>query len=350
MGRQTSQESTITGSDRPLSVAASRRLLIAVGSVFALTIAAYATLWVNLPAGHQHAFGLHPPSIALSRALWPSPEITVTAERFAHAGTLLVALQWLLYLVAIACAAAAGRWGEDQRASQATVATTVLATVAALLFPTVLSADVYHYALQGRLFAVHGLNPYVDSGAAIADDPFYRLAVWRDMTTQYGPLWNLVAAAIGWLGAGDPVATAIGFKVVAGAAHVAATMAVVALAGRIPGGRADVAAILFGWNPILLQEAAGSGHNDSLMLALALAGVAALAAKRALVGVSLLAASIAVKCLPSRTCWHGKHGPGACATPCSGAPSARPRSPCSTCLSPRTSARPRSSSQASRAT
>ena len=72
----------------------------------------------------------------------------------------------------------------------------------ALGMPPVLSADIYHYALFGRMVAFYGLNPYVVPGSV--DDigaPFNASAVSRGLDeTKHPPTTRAINATTAYLG------------------------------------------------------------------------------------------------------------------------------------------------------
>ena len=78
----------------------------------------------------------------------------------------------------------------------------------------------------------------------------------------------------------------------------AASLAAVLLTGRIAerlGRPAGPAMLLVGLNPVLLVHAVGGGHNDLLMVALLLAGIAWLLAGAVVRGAGTIVAAVAVK-------------------------------------------------------
>lgn len=265
------------------------------GIVLAAGMGANAVLWVNIPPGHQHPYGLHLASPDIFRSLWYYPDLTLSASSFRSAGLALVVLQWVAYLVALAIAASQKCENSRQAIAIPIGSCAIITIFTALFFPTILSSDVYHYALQGRLFSVYNLNPYVATSALVQDDPFRSLSVWSDVTTQYGPTWTLLAAGLTALAGDDVPATVVAFKIVGAVSHLISTACIAWLGSKTPHVRPDVAAVLFGWNPTMIIESAGSGHNDALMLALALAGVTCLAASRSRIAIVFLAGSICVK-------------------------------------------------------
>src|SRR5207245_5121127 len=83
-----------------------------------------------------------------------------------------------------------------------------------VVMPPVLSTDLYHYALFGRMITTYGLDPYVTPGDALRSDPLWRFADWRHVSSHYGPLFTWISAGATWLGAGRPIGTALAFKAI----------------------------------------------------------------------------------------------------------------------------------------
>ena len=136
---------------------------------------------------------------------------------------------------------------------------------------------------------MHDGNPYVNPPSEWPDDPAYALmgAQWHDTTSAYGPLWTVTSAGVAKAAGDSPDTAAWLFK--------ALVLAAVALA---PPGRKAFAAAFVGWNPVLALQFAGGGHNDTLMMALPLAGMAVAARGRPNLGAAFWPVAIVVKWLP----------------------------------------------------
>jgi hypothetical protein len=163
----------------------------------------------------------------------------------------------------------------------------------------VLSSDIYHYALFGRMVAFYGLNPFVTMGTAIAGDPVYVYVFpeWREMHSHYGPVWTLLAAGASAVGGQSILLTVICFKATAALFSLANCWLVFALARRLGAGDGLVALLLYAWNPLVLIETAGSGHNDAVMMAFALLGLLLAVRGKLLLGLLALMLSVMVKYL-----------------------------------------------------
>jgi hypothetical protein len=89
---------------------------------------------------------------------------------------------------------------------------------------------------------------------------------WRASVSAYGPGWELLAALTTRLAGNTVIANVIAFKMLL-AAFLAGSIAIVlAMLRRIAPRRALAGVVLLAWNPVILYETIGSGHNDMAMI------------------------------------------------------------------------------------
>ena len=172
-----------------------------------------------------------------------------------------------------------------------------LALLVALLFPPSLSWDVYAYAGWGRMTVVYDLNPYVHTLRNLAElgDPAGLVAPVGASTT-HGPVWiALVSAIVGLLRGAGLWAEVVALKLLAGAALLAAAIGGREIARFYDARRAELALLAIGFNPVFLIEGPGNGHNDVLMVALMLVGIALSQQGRPRAGYLLVGLSIGIK-------------------------------------------------------
>lgn len=157
--------------------------------------------------------------------------------------------------------------------------------------PPLLSTDVFNYIDYARLGAVHHLDPYGVFPSAAPHDAIYRFAHWHHTRSAYGPLFTLPSYLVGHMS----VSAALwAFKAVSALSGLACVALVARIASRL-GRSPRVAAATFGLNPIVLIWTVGGGHNDTLMLAALLGGIALVVEKREAWGGSALVAAVAIK-------------------------------------------------------
>ena len=118
------------------------------------------------------------------------------------------------------------------------------------------------------------------------------LSGWKWLPSPYGPGWTWLSALpyAATAGSDDATRAVLAFKGLAVICLVATTAGVAIAAERLRPGTGAAAAVLFGWNPLVLIHLAADGHNDAAMLALLAWGTAALTFRRPGAALALLAA------------------------------------------------------------
>jgi alpha-1,6-mannosyltransferase len=153
--------------------------------------------------------------------------------------------------------------------TQATRTTTILLIFAAIAFraplwpmePT-LSDDLQRYRWEGKVQA-EGWNPYAiapdDPRLANLRDKYYEVMPGRELPAIYPPATELLFQAT-WRLFPGPVA----FKLPFAAADVLVLLLLTWMFRR--GKDRDFRVAIYAWNPLVIVEFAGSGHNDVLAL------------------------------------------------------------------------------------
>jgi hypothetical protein len=177
------------------------------------------------------------------------------------------------------------------------VATTIVG-LPLVLAPFLLSGDTYSYVIYGRIYAVHGGNPYTDRPDLYGEDPFLPLVYWNDAKMIYGPIWLYPTAGLTWvlarIGAGAGLHV-LAFKIFLFGCHLGATALVHAIARRLRPAHAATAALAYALNPLCLVEFAGNAHIDAFVILLLLAGIYAHVRGRPVAAFLLLLAAALTK-------------------------------------------------------
>jgi alpha-1,6-mannosyltransferase len=183
--------------------------------------------------------------------------------------------------------------GADQLTARPVLIGIGCLTLIILLAPLMLSTDVFSYIAYGRIGHVYGFNPYLAGPSAIARDPLYPYigTQWVKTASAYGPLFT----GVSYLFAHLSIATQVNaYKMIAAVSSLVVVWLVWG-AARIRGLNPVKAVAIVGLNPVLVIFGVGGGHNDLLMLALAMAGVYMLLLDRQRASGALLVTATAVK-------------------------------------------------------
>jgi hypothetical protein len=158
--------------------------------------------------------------------------------------------------------------------------------------------DIYDNIFHGRILGVYRANPFRDLISSFPHDPFFQYPWWKNSPSAYGPLWETLAGITAWL-AGDGIITNIlAFKILPGIFHLTSIAVVVSFLRRIEPGRALSGALLLGWNPVVLYETWGNGHNDIAMIFWVLLAALLISQKQYSLGTLSLVAGALIKFIP----------------------------------------------------
>jgi hypothetical protein len=157
--------------------------------------------------------------------------------------------------------------------------------------PPLLSKDIFSYLSYARMGVFHHANPYVHGPAIAPHDEVFRFVGWRHVPSAYGPLFTAGTYPLAYLGPAVSLWTIKVFTALAGLGCVALVWHCAERLGRAP----LPAAMWVGLNPVWLAYGVGGGHNDVIMLALTVGGIALLLAGRPMASGVTVIVSAAIK-------------------------------------------------------
>ena len=163
-----------------------------------------------------------------------------------------------------------------------------------LFAPLTQSQDLYAYLFYGKMWAVHGANPYTVLPLSFASDPWFPWMQWRDVASVYGPLWTMLTGGVAKLAGGRLAAGFVLMKVVTlglGAACVLGIRGASQGRGHDPGR----SAVLVIWSPLVIVSLALGGHADVAVVAAVLWAIVADRRERPLVTTLLLTTAWLIK-------------------------------------------------------
>jgi alpha-1,6-mannosyltransferase len=135
------------------------------------------------------------------------------------------------------------------------------------------AADIFDNIVHGRILGVYNQNPFVAVGAQFPHDPFVPYMAWPGWPSAYGPFWEVLAAVTARLAGNAIVVNVIAFKLLGGLFLGLSVAMVASILSDMAPERALAGTLLLAWNPIVLYETLGHGHNDIVMLFWVLAAV-----------------------------------------------------------------------------
>lgn len=157
------------------------------------------------------------------------------------------------------------------------LAVPVFLNIFCLMWRPWLSQDVYSYLAHGFLGLIPGHNPLlqpVETARDTAIGP--RLAAFGWLSpgvSPYGILWTRVEMAVARYWGGNLDAAVLSFKAIATIASLCSARLIWVILGRISPTSQLQGTLAYLWNPLIIMEFAGEGHNDALMIFFSLAAV-----------------------------------------------------------------------------
>jgi alpha-1,6-mannosyltransferase len=178
----------------------------------------------------------------------------------------------------------------------------VLFNVLFVLTPPNLSIDLLSYISHGYIRANLDGNPYIDPSSIVANTPLgpeLSRYGWRPVhpVSPYGPAWTHIETAAAE--AFDGVrAQMVALKLVVVASSLGNALLIWKITGRVRPEHQLFGALAYLWNPVVIVEIAGEGHNDAVMVFFVLLSLFLIIRERSSGSVIALSLGVLIKYLP----------------------------------------------------
>lgn len=249
---------------RSLKLALWGAIFLSAGSIIGI-----AMLGFFIPPGYWSMFGNNEPSVQHFGQMLHITAQPINIADFTSWFRSLLVVAWISYGALLLVLS---RASIDRGVMTIGIVLAILIGAAA---PPWLSADVYAYVAYGRMQAIYGLNPYAVTPSALLEhaDEVIAFLHW-DVVSVYGPLWTwLTAGLVAVMKQWSLVTQILAMKLLATAGHLALAFGAYRLAGLVEARYQGLAFAAIAFSPLVVLEGPGSGHNDVVMLALAIWGV-----------------------------------------------------------------------------
>lgn len=174
----------------------------------------------------------------------------------------------------------------------------VLIWIGMAITPPVLSMDVFSYLAHGHQLS-QGVNPYAVETREVGREAYGQaLAAWGWLpvheASPYGPLWTHVER---WSFAADASVRTqmLWMKAAVVLAGLVTALFIWLTLGRVAPQWRLFGTTLFLWNPLVIHEVAGGGHNDAMMLVFCVGGLYLFARGRDGLGTAAVCSAALVK-------------------------------------------------------
>lgn len=157
------------------------------------------------------------------------------------------------------------------------------------------ATDLFEYIFHTRILTHYGQNPLAVPPMVFKDDPFLKLVNWARHPSPYGPLWVLLTVPGGLVAGDDLILNLVLMKTLPVVFFLGCGLMIAAIMRHKNPGQKLTGVLLFAWNPLVLFEAPGNGHNGIIMMFFTLFAIYLLVRRRWLWVLPVLLASVLVK-------------------------------------------------------
>jgi Gpi18-like mannosyltransferase len=148
---------------------------------------------------------------------------------------------------------------------------TIIALTVILAFSyNAFSYDIFNYIFDAKIFTNYHQNPYLFKALDFPNDPMLAFMHWTQRTYPYGPTWLLVSVPLSFLGLQYFLPTFFLFKLLAALCFIGTAYMIGKIMQTIAPKEELFSLVFFALNPLVIVEALISGHNDIVMMFLAM--------------------------------------------------------------------------------
>lgn len=158
-----------------------------------------------------------------------------------------------------------------------------------LAYPAALSFDLFNYLATAKVTFAYFENPYIIMPIEFQGDPMLLFTHAANKIALYGPLWIGITSLPFYLSAGNYLISVVLFKLLVGIFY----FGIVYLIWKMT--KSIYSVLFFAASPLVLIETFISGHNDVVMMALALLSVYCLKKNKLFPALVFLFLSILIK-------------------------------------------------------
>lgn len=157
------------------------------------------------------------------------------------------------------------------------------------------SYDIFNYMFDAKTVAVYQANPWVVKPLDFVGDPWLRFMHWVHRPSVYPPVWIGISLVPFVLGFNKFVLVLLNFKIFIALFHLLAIYLLKKIMDKINPERTLMVITLFAFSPLVIIEDLVNGHNDIVMVALALFSIYLLMEKKIFQSTIILIFSVLTK-------------------------------------------------------
>ena len=173
---------------------------------------------------------------------------------------------FILYLIAVLLV----RGGLPPLFGTAAVVAPPLAFQATLfVMPGLYTTDMFSYAMYSHIAGVLQVNPYTSIPSWFPDIRIFHWIhpIWQNAPSIYGPAWiDLTLPLARAVATSSEVDKVLAYKALVNVGHLIGVACLAYVVHRVRPGHVLEAVTLYAWNPLVVFEFGGNGHNDAVMV------------------------------------------------------------------------------------
>lgn len=157
------------------------------------------------------------------------------------------------------------------------------------------ATDMYDYVFYSRIWVHYNQNPLVIPPMQFSNDPFFRTVIWYKTPSPYGPLWLILSAPGSWIAGDDMTLNLLMMHALPSLFFLASALVIAQILKASDPAHRLAGTLLFAWNPLVLFEGPGNGHNGIIMMFFVLLAIYFVVRRRWEWVLPALVASVLVK-------------------------------------------------------
>ncbi|MBI2031262.1 MAG: hypothetical protein HYT08_01470 [Candidatus Levybacteria bacterium] len=183
------------------------------------------------------------------------------------------------------------QFGRNKLLNKRGVVVLITITTLSLLFsyPAMLSYDIFNYISTAKVAFFYHENPYIIMPIEFINDPLLSFTHAANKIALYGPFWILLSVIPFSLGFGNFLIILFSFKFLNILFYIGTLYFIWKISKK------NISLIIFGLNPLVIIETMVSGHNDTVMMFLAIASLFFLIKKKIWSGLLTIILSVLIK-------------------------------------------------------
>lgn len=180
----------------------------------------------------------------------------------------------------------------------AVVAPPVAYHLTLFFMPGLYTTDMFSYVMYSHIAGVLDVNPYTSAPSWFPDVRIFHWIhpLWQNAPSIYGPAWiDLTLPLARLVATASEVDKVLAYKALVNVGHALGVAGLAYVVHRLRPGHALEAVAMYAWNPLVIFEFGGNGHNDAVMVAVMLFGLALYVSSARWLGVVALSISVLLK-------------------------------------------------------